>query len=81
MINDSNQFANLIMHSTNNTSSSFRMAIVSSSDANGVYLTFNGESAPREKGYKRLSSYTPNAGDKVICAILNDSYTVLGKVE
>lgn len=80
MINSSNEFANLIIGSTESNDASFRMATVSSVTSSGVKLTFNGESVAREKTYKRLSSYTPTAGDTVICAKLNGSYTILGKV-
>lgn len=79
MINSSNDFSNLL-NQENNTDEVFRMAKVTAYSSGKVYLTFYGESTQRTKNYKRLSSYSPAVGDTVICAKLNGSYTILGKV-
>lgn len=79
MINSSNEFANLLQ-SQNDNNVSFHMAKVTQVSSGKVYLTFNSDTKQREKPYKRLSSYTPAVGDIVLCAKLNDSYTILGKV-
>lgn len=80
MINNSNDFANSLLSYTDNKEVNFRMAVVTAYSSGKVYLTFYGEETQREKSYKRLSSYSPVVGDTVICAKLNGSYTILGKV-
>lgn len=81
MIVNADEFSNLIKQDNrNNTEEVFRMAKVTSYTSGKVYLTFYGEETQRAKNYKRLSSYSPNVGDTVICAKLNGSYTILGKV-
>lgn len=77
---DSNEFANKLKDYETPQEPSFRMATVSEVKSGLPYLTFYGEETQREKSYKRLASYTPAVGDKVICAKLNGSYTILGKV-
>lgn len=79
MINDSNDFANKLLNYGDKSETPFRMATVTSI-TNGLFLKFYGEESARVKSFKRLSSYTPKIGDVVICAKLNGSYTVLGKV-
>jgi len=79
MYETSNEMANSLQ-AINTTPSSFKMATVSQVNGNDVYLTFYGEETQRVKSYKRLASYTPATGDTVIVAILNNSYTIMGKV-
>lgn len=80
MINSSNEFANLLTQKLTPTEDSpFRMAVVDSV-TDGLFLQFYGDEEPREKSYKRISSYNPMVGDTVMCAKLNGSYTVIGKV-
>lgn len=80
MINNSNELANSLLNYGNKSDATFRMAKVTAYSDNKVFLTFYGEENQREKAYKRLSSYYPQIGDTVICAKLNGSYTILGKV-
>lgn len=79
MINNSNDFVN-DLEKLGKTTEVFRMATVTNIKDGKVYLTFYGEEIQREKDYKRLASYTPSVGDKVLVAKLNKSYTILGKV-
>jgi len=74
-----NEFANELQKPAPE-SASFRMATVTEIDNGEVFLTFYGELTQREKSYKRLSSYTPAVNDTVICAKLNNTYTILGRV-
>lgn len=76
---NSNELANTIQEG-DKKNNSFRMATVTAVTSGEPYLTFFGEPTQREKSYKRLSSYTPAVNDVVICAKLNNSYTILGKV-
>lgn len=80
MFETSNDMANALQNN-NETSTSFKMAVVSAVSGDGVSIIFNGEESQREKKYKRLASYNPTVGDKVLVAKLNKSYTILGKVE
>lgn len=80
MYKTSNEMANSLKN-INETSSSFKMATVTEVSGDDVFLTFYGETEQRIKNYKRLASYTPTEGDTVLVAILNKSYTILGKVE
>jgi len=43
-------------------------------------LQFDGETAPSAKKYKRLSSYTPAVGDRVLMAEIAGTYVILGKI-
>lgn len=79
MFETSNDMANCL-EKINTTEVSFRMATVEAVTGGKVYLTFYGDATPREKGYKRLSSYNPTVGDNVLVAKLKNSYTILGKV-
>lgn len=76
----SNDFANALKNYEDKSTNSFRMATVTRIKSGKIYLTFYGEETEREKSYKRLSSYVPAVGDVVMCAMLNGSYTILGKV-
>ena len=76
---NSNEFANIIQEPAA-SSSSFRMATVTEISNGEVFLTFYGEVEQREKSYKRLASYTPAVNDTVICARINNTYTILGRV-
>lgn len=80
MIIDSNDFTNSLKNYESAPEPSFRMAKVTAYTSGKLYLTFYGEDTQRQKAYKRLASYSPAVGDTVICARLNGSYTVLGKV-
>lgn len=79
MYSDANSMANDLKE-INTESNSFRMATITGVDEDNVYLTFYGEETQRVKSYKRLSSYSPSVNDTVICAKLNNTYTILGKV-
>lgn len=79
IFNSSNEMANSL-ENINKTTDTFKMATVTSVVDGDVFLTFYGETEQREKSYKRLASYTPTVGDKVLVAKLNKSYTILGKV-
>lgn len=46
----------------------------------GATLIFDGQTAATAKRYKRLSTYTPTAGDRVLVAKISGSYVILGKI-
>lgn len=43
-------------------------------------VRFDGESTASEKQYKRLASYTPTNGDRVLLAAVSGTYVILGKI-
>ena len=60
--------------------SAFRMAVVTAVQDARPVIRFSGETKPSQKPYKRLATYTPAVGDKVILAKLGGSYVRLAKV-
>lgn len=48
-------------------------------DAN-LKVKFDGETVASTKVYKRLSSYTPVAADRVLLVAISGTYVILGKV-
>lgn len=74
-----NEFANTIQEDQAETSN-FRMATVTQVSSGNAYLTFYGESTQRTKSYKHLASYTPAVNDVVLCAKINNTYAILGRV-
>jgi len=58
----------------------FRLATVTSTSGGVSVLQFDGETAPSAKKYKRLSSYTPAVGDRVLMAEIAGTYVILGKI-
>lgn len=79
MINNANEFVNIIQEDTE-PASVFRMATVTQIVSGNAFITFYGEETQREKSYTHLASYTPAENDKVICAKVNNTYTILGRV-
>ena len=57
-----------------------KMAVVTSISGSDVFIQFYGESAPSQKPYKRLDSYTPTVNDVVMLQNINNSYVITGKV-
>ncbi len=58
-----------------------RMAIVTGNDTGGVILRFIGENTPSEKRYRRIKSYQPQAGDRVLLAQVGATYVILGAID
>ena len=56
------------------------LATVGSYTTAGVALIFDGQTTATTKRYKRLASYTPAAGDRVLVAKISGSYVILGKI-
>lgn len=79
MMINANEFANTIQENAPQ-SSVFRMATVTQVSSGNAYLTFYGEETQRIKSYKHLASYTPAVNDVVLCAKINNTYTILGRV-
>lgn len=50
------------------------------SSGSGATLIFDGQSQATTKRYKRLSTYTPTAGARVLVAKIGGSYVILGAV-
>jgi len=44
-------------------------------------ILFDGEDTPSGKTYKRLGSYTPVAGDRVLLARVAGTYVILGSIK
>ena len=59
--------------------SEYKLGTVTSTSG-GVSVQFDGETTPSTKKYKRLSSYTPAVGDRVLMAEIAGTYVILGKV-
>ena len=59
----------------------FRIATVGSSFLNGhAQLIFDGQTTATQKYYKRLSSYSPASGDRVLVVKDSGTYIILGKI-
>ena len=58
----------------------FLIATVGARDSGGTTLIFPGQTEATTKKYKRLSTYTPTAGARVLVAKVNGSYVILGAV-
>lgn len=48
--------------------------------ANGTTIKLDGQNYANAKYYKRLSSYTPAAGDRIVVMKDSGTYVILGKV-
>jgi hypothetical protein len=46
----------------------------------GLFLRIEGEETARTKSFKRLLSYSPAVGDRVLIAKISGTFVVLGKV-
>ena len=57
-----------------------RMATVDSVSEAGVIVTLDGDTEPRTKAYKRVASYTPASGDRVLLLPISGTYIIMGKV-
>lgn len=57
------------------------LATVGANDSGGTTLKFDGLTSATTKKYKRLNTYTPTAGDRVLVAKINGSYVILGAVQ
>lgn len=59
----------------------FYLATVGSVSASGTTLTFDGQTEPTTKRYKRLTAGTAlAAGDRVLVLRTNGSFVILGKI-
>ncbi|SDL20857.1 hypothetical protein [Natronincola ferrireducens] len=59
----------------------YKTATVFNINAQGIRVTFAGETTPTLKRYKRLSSYSPTVGDRVLMVEVSGTYIILGKIE
>lgn len=60
---------------------SFKLGTVDSLDSGGnPKIKFDGETTASQKIYKRLASYTPAAGHRVILAQVSGTYVILGRI-
>lgn len=57
----------------------FLLGVVASV-TNGLYVQIDAGTQARQVSYKRLSSYAPAVGDRVLIARISGTYVVLGKV-
>lgn len=63
-------------------SSQFLIGTISSTYSSGLpSVTVDGESTSTVKTYPYLSSYTPVASDRVLLALVSNSYVILGKIQ
>jgi len=56
------------------------LATIGTVSSSGVTLIFDGQTTETAKSYKRLASYSPSAGQRVLVAKLSGSYVVLGRI-
>lgn len=60
----------------------FYLATVSSVGTDGVYFTLDGQTAPTQKGYKRLQNgQTLQAGARIVVMKQSGTYIVLGEIK
>ena len=62
------------------SNSQFRFATVDSLSGSNPIIKFDGEQTPSSKIYKRLGSYAPTKGDRVLLVSVSGTYVILGKV-
>ncbi|WP_315122346.1 hypothetical protein [uncultured Clostridium sp.] len=58
----------------------FKLATVTIASGSNFKIKFDGEAVESQKIYKRLGSYSPTKGDRVLLASVSGTYVVLGKV-
>lgn len=58
----------------------FKLATVTIASGSNFKIKFDGEEVESQKIYKRLSTYSPQKGDRVLLAVISGTYVVLGKV-
>lgn len=61
-------------------SDEFIVATVGSTSSAGTTLIFPGQTSATTKRYRRLSSYTPAANDRVLVVKTGGTYVILGKL-
>lgn len=57
------------------------LATIGAVSTGGVTLIFDGQTAATAKEYRRLASYSPEPGDRVLAAKMSGTFVVLGKIE
>lgn len=62
------------------TAPPFAIATIGTVSVAGCTLILEGQNTATAKSYRRLSSYAPTAGDRVLCARLSGSLVILGKI-
>lgn len=60
--------------------SPYRVATVTAVSGSNATIRFRGESSASTKTYKRLSSYSPTAGDTVLLLSVSNTFVILGKI-
>lgn len=70
--------SNEINQNTADKGEFYLATVISSSSTTGTQIQLDGESAPMQKMYKRLS--TVSAGNRVLVLKLNGTYIVLGRL-
>lgn len=64
------------------TSEEVRLATVTGYDASqGLLIKFDGESNARTKRYRRIGSYIPSVGHRVLVQKLSGTYIVIGRIQ
>ena len=58
----------------------FRTATIHNTNSEGAQLVFSGETTATVKRYKRISSYTPAVGDRVLLAPVSGTWLIIGKI-
>lgn len=58
----------------------FYLGTVGGVSASGVTIVFDGQTTATAKSYKRLASYSPAPGDRILAVKISGSYVVLGKI-
>jgi len=74
---NSNPFMNI---RRNQNGEFIRFGDVESVEGGNYRVIWDGESQAQDTVYARLSSYTPEAGDRVMGIFRAGNYTILGKV-
>lgn len=61
------------------SASSFALATITSTTG-GLFVRFDGETAASPRSYKRLNTYTPVIGARVLLARVGSTWVVLGSI-
>lgn len=78
---NSNALLDTIKEAVQDNSKDTRIATVTETSGNYLYLKFYGESEASQKPYKKIANLgTISSGDTVILTKINNSYIVTGRV-
>ena len=69
-----------LVHAQQTGEKPFRIGTAYETSASGIRVHFHGEAYGSWRWYRRLSSYTYAAGDRVLMARAGSTWVILGKI-